>query len=55
MKCRESNIVSNFEGNDAKYTAKIRDWKAISDDETVIAQALVSTGPLSVALNALML
>ena len=35
-----------------KYTAKISDWKAVSQDESVIAQTLVEMGPLSIALNA---
>ncbi|KAK7480078.1 hypothetical protein BaRGS_00028715 [Batillaria attramentaria] len=34
---------------------KVTDWKAISENETEIAQALISTGPLSVALDATML
>ncbi|CAF1350741.1 unnamed protein product [Adineta steineri] len=34
---------------------KVVDWKAINEDETTIANALMTTGPLSVALNAEML
>ncbi len=31
---------------------KLVDWKAISDNETEIAQQLMQLGPMSVALNA---
>ena len=41
--------------NGVDFTAKISDWKAISEDENEIAQTLISNGPLSVALNALQL
>ncbi|CAM4941161.1 unnamed protein product [Rotaria socialis] len=34
---------------------KVVDWKAIEQDETIIATALMNTGPLSVALDAEML
>lgn len=34
---------------------KVIDWKAVSENETEMAEALMSTGPLSVALDAQML
>ncbi|XP_013393976.1 cathepsin L1 [Lingula anatina] len=43
--------------NPAKFVPglKVADWKAIPENETIIAEALMSVGPLSIALNAEML
>jgi len=38
--------------SDEGFTAKVSDWRAIDEDEGVIAKELVATGPLSVCLNA---